>query len=1006
MAQQFATIEEVQDYIDFLEMKGKPVPQWVLDERDRIERENNISDDEFIFGTMAANNPFMTEEKEHVVRDMVDQLMKEDETAKQPCLLLGKVQCGKTDTFLSIMGLCFDRGIDIAVVMTKGTNTLTKQTIQRLNNDFRFFKDQQTYGQKVIISVWDILDLGHRGGLSDYQLNDPANKFIIVCKKEDTNLQYLNEIFENSELLRSKRVLVCDDEADFASRNYYQRKGEISLMKIAEHIEKFITLPAFCRYLQITATPYSLYLQPDGSVQLRDGEEASPWLPRYTGLVPIHAKYVGGKQYYELSQEGTIDEEGYFHPANMYGCLFQEVSEDCIDILSARNEFYLENNAHSDKLDSLNYAVVSYLFAAAVRSIQVKKKTNKKYYSSCLIHCEIAKRNHAWQEELITEIIDAVKNAFMNKANADLHILDLERDAYDSLKLSNELGNKYELIHEKFPTFGEVEAEVKRILEYNDYTINVVNSENPVSTMLNEKGQLRLEQALNFFIGGNILDRGITIDNMLCFFYGRDPKKFQMDTVLQHARMYGARDKEDMACTRFFTTEAIYDVLKTINGIDSMMYDYLKAHRDTVQTNDFVSMVIGYDKRVNASAASKYTPANTKVLKPKQRILPVGFQTGTAEEIASVNQQIEELLASCPGYQNISDEDPFFLMPYATAVEVLHLISSTYRYGAEYQNLGYEWDTNEMITPLEHCCYNTDGDIYCRVFRDRNMSRIRESKKNTGAKFENSPEGSSVYIQQNAEKALDRPVLTLIQQNGSSEKGWNDAPFFWPVLVMPQSLSAGIFTINSNKKFRAPKKQVRPKWVDNYPKEEMLIVSVKSEILMNILANVRKTKSFDIKRTTSSLFLERDILGNICLVEGTDPNKYYDLSSYNDGVFPFVIKDFKYIYFRSSMDFSGSQALVKIEEEKPYELFTSRFTQDDIVYDETGEGSDAFDESHCWWRIEYKLGNILEQTLTPEDEEYLNEYKAQIEEDFNNRIIDSEEIYIEQLNANNNSEEE
>ena len=171
---------------------------------------------------------------------------------------------------------------------------------------------------------------------------------------------------------------------------------------------------------------------------------------------------------------------------------------------------------------------------------------------------------------------------------------------------------------------------------------------------------------------------------------------------------------------------------------------------------------------------------------------------------------------------------------------------------------------------------------------------------------------------------------------------------------------------------------------------------------MNILANVRKTKSFDIKRTTCSLFLERDILGNICMAEGTDPNKYYDLSSYNDGIFPFIVKNYKYIYFRSSMDFSGSQALVKIDEEKPYELFTSRFTQDDIVYDETGEGSDAYDESHCWWRIEYKLGKIIEQTLVPVDEEYLKEYKAKIEEDFNNRIIDSEEIYIEQLNTLNN----
>jgi hypothetical protein len=69
------------------------------------------------------------------------------------------------------------------------------------------------------------------------------------------------------------------------------------------------------------------------------------------------------------------------------------------------------------------------------------------------------------------------------------------------------------------------------------------------------------------------------------------------------------------------------------------------------------------------------------------------------------------------------------------------------------------------------------------------------------------------------------------------------------------------------------------------------------------------------------------------------------------------------------------------------------------VYDEMGNGTDAYDESCCWWRIEYTLGNILEKTLTPQDEEYLEEYKAQLAEDFNNRIKDCEEIYIEQLSA-------
>ncbi|MBR5729017.1 MAG: hypothetical protein IKX61_02250 [Prevotella sp.] len=946
----------------------------MLAEKARLEAAQNVSEEEYIFGTMAAHNQFMTPEKEKVVREMTDQLMMEGENAPQPCLLLGKVQCGKTDTFLSIMGLCFDRGIDVAVVMTKGTNTLTKQTIERLNKDFRFFKDDGTYGQKVVIYIYDILDLYKRGGLSDYQLNDPANKFIIVCKKENTNLKDLIELFENSEILRRKKVLVCDDEADFASRAYYQRKGELSLLRIAEHIEKFVTLPAFCRYMQITATPYSLYLQPDGTVQLRDGQEASPWLPRYTGLVPIHDKYIGGKQYYVDSQEGEIDEDGVFHPANMYGCLYQPVDQICIDILSARNEFYLESRAHSENLDSLNFAVVSYLFAAAVRTIQTKKKSNKKYYSSCLIHCEINKHKHAWQEELITEIIEDIKQAFLHKANSDLHILDLESDAYESLKLSNELGNRQGLIHEKFPTFAEVEAEVKRILEYNDYTINVVNSEEPgkVATMLNDKGQLRLEQALNFFIGGSILDRGITIDNMLCFFYGRDPKKFQMDTVLQHARMYGARDKEDMACTRFFTTPDIYDVLKTMNVFDDYLYQYLKAHRDTVQTDEFTSMVIGYDKRISPSAQNKYTPANTKVLKPYQRTYPVGFQTIEPTENNKLTKKIEEVLQHAVEGKK-ANEDGFYLVHYNDVVEILSLIRESYTYATEYNNVGLEWDINDMVTPLEHLTYDTDGMVLVTVRGDRNLSRERENIFDKRGRFIDAPEaGGEINIDK--KNAIDRPVLVLLKQNGLKDLGWRGTAFFWPVLTTPQNMNAGIFTINGNKKFRKARKQIALETLGNYPKEEVLSLTIRKEYFFDIILDYKKEEWREIKPTTANMFLEKDLMGKLILVEGTDPDKYYDLTTVNDNIFPFEVRDYKYLHLRTSMDMSGSQAIIKLKEDDPYEMVCRPFEQQDVVYTEFNEGQDVTDQSAGIWSVGYHLDKVLEKKLTPEDTEMLQNY--------------------------------
>lgn len=969
----FESLEQCKAAIEGMKKAGLPVPQAIFDELAILEAEQNITEEEFIFTTMAAHNKFMTSEKEKVIREMTDQLMSDSENATQPCLLLGKVQCGKTDTFLSIMGLCFDRGIDIAIVMTKGTNTLTKQTIKRLNNDFEAFKDRGIVGQKVVISVWDILDLYKRGGLSNYQLNDPANKFIIVVKKENTNLKDLIELFENNELLRSKKVLVCDDEADFASRAYYQRKGKIDLLRIAEHIEAFIKLPAYCRYLQITATPYSLYLQPDGTVQLREGDEASPWLPRYTGLVPIHGRYIGGKQYYIESEDEN----------SMYSCLYQPVSKVCIDILSARNEWYLESSAHSENLKPFVYSIVCYLFAAAIRKIQHDRPGVEKYKSSCLIHCEIAQKNHTWQEEIITNIIERIKNAFIDKGNADLHILNLESEAYNSLKHSNELANAQVLIQEKFPTFAQVEAEVKRILEYNDYAINVVNSEEPgkVATMLNEKGQLRLEQTLNFFIGGSILDRGITIDNMLCFFYGRDPKKFQMDTVLQHARMYGARDKEDMACTRFYTTDEIYDVLKTMNEFDEYLYDYLKANRGSLQTDEFTSMVIGYDLRIKPSAQNKYTPANTKVLKPKQRILPVGFQTGEASEIASTIEKIDNLITACPDYANVSGDNPFFLMKYDTAEKIINLMDETFRYGEEFENMDYEWNSNEMLTALDYCTFGTDGLIYCLHRKDRNMNRERQESRVTKTRWIDAPDDGHSDTKPSRDIAVDRPVLILIRQNGSASQGWRNTPFYWPVLVMPQNLKSGIFTIDGNKKFKAPKKQIYLSTIGNYPKEEILSLSIMKGFLFDILVGNKTDESREMKSTTASFFLKLDDAGNFILIDSADPTINYNLSMTVYGDFPFVLRDYKYLHLRASQDMSGSQALIKLNWERPYDMLFVPGQQNDIVYGDDGEGRYKEDLTIGNWYIEYHLGEILETKLTRQDTEDLESYKAQIEEE-------------------------
>lgn len=55
---------------------------------------------------------------------VVKQLEDTSTTSDRPGMLLGKIQSGKTRAFVGVIACAFDRGFDIAVVLTKGTRTL------------------------------------------------------------------------------------------------------------------------------------------------------------------------------------------------------------------------------------------------------------------------------------------------------------------------------------------------------------------------------------------------------------------------------------------------------------------------------------------------------------------------------------------------------------------------------------------------------------------------------------------------------------------------------------------------------------------------------------------------------------------------------------------------------------------------------------------------------------------------------------------------------------------
>ena len=127
-----------------------------------------------------------TEDLQKCIEETVDWLLTKNTTDKHPGLLLGMIQSGKTRAFIGVIARAFDEGYDVAVVLTKGTKALARQTLKRFQGEFKHFIKNDD------VQVYDIMKLQPNRPLGDYILRQ---KLIFVVKKEDDNLHRLENFF-------------------------------------------------------------------------------------------------------------------------------------------------------------------------------------------------------------------------------------------------------------------------------------------------------------------------------------------------------------------------------------------------------------------------------------------------------------------------------------------------------------------------------------------------------------------------------------------------------------------------------------------------------------------------------------------------------------------------------------------------------------------------------------------------------------------------------------------
>lgn len=735
----------------------------ILKEMELVRYMNGINTDGYFYRRLAEKNNY-SEDLKKCIKHTVTKLIENDTSVSKPGMLLGKIQSGKTRTFIGVIALAFDNEYDIAIILTKGTKALAQQTFQRLQAEFARFK------QDDVIQIYDIMTFPDN--LINYELNQ---KMIIVVKKEINNLQRLQTaLFKTYPSLAQKRVLIIDDEADFASIGFSKTQNEIiQINAIAGQIDKIRKNLSKCDFLQVTATPYSLYLQPEDVKINGSNQTFKPIRPAFTELVPVPKEYIGGDYYFKESEEENT----------IAAYIYDPISEEELNVLKKpdRRRFKLEEALTSKKIESLRNAVVNFLVGGIIRRIQAEHSGVRPQKYSFIVHTEQAKLAHEWQETIVTELKNLLQEAVESHTDLLGHLIEV---AYEELKPSIQLLDCY------VPTFEEVKENVFTALREDWMMITKVNSEKDVNQLLDEQGQLKLRAPLNVFIGGQILDRGITIGNLIGFYYGRNPKTYQQDTVLQHSRMFGYRPKEDLAVTRFYTTQGIYNVMKKIHEFDTALR---VAFERGMQDNGVVFIQKDAKDHIIPCSPNKIILSSTTTLKPFKRLLPVGFQTGYKTKISKLINELDKEISVLQ-----TQHDPLepFLIDIDEAKRLIEKISLTYD-----QEEGEEWDKVAFLSSMEYLSKNTPdekllGKVWCIVRKDRNIQRIRSN-----GEYEDSPDtprGEKGELKVAKQIAKTIPALILLRQNGKEELGWRGCPFWWPVLVTPENTKTVIFASKSS----------------------------------------------------------------------------------------------------------------------------------------------------------------------------------------------------------------
>jgi hypothetical protein len=404
----------------------------------------NVGSDQYHSRIRALNAKGMvTSEIEATVEQAIENL----KAGTKSFVIFGEPQSGKTEMMIALNARLLDERFDVVINLLTDSVDLLNQNLSR------FRSAGMSPSPKQFLELPD-----------DPKKLD-GKQWVIFSKKNAKDLEKLCEV-----LRHMKRLVVVDDEADYASPN--GKVNQDDRTRINELI--YDLLGDEGHYVGVTATPARL--------DLNNTFDNDTW--KWVNFKP-HAAYVG---------------QDFFFPKD------------------GRAEYKL------------------FLFAA-------DEGNERTEIRNAVLHflCGVAEQHQRGVAENFSMLVHT--SGKIDEHNEDVKVL---RETIEVLTdpTSRNFSRYCKLLEEMAPRYNKdaPESIVEFVLRnINKHQIVVINSK---GNKQNVSDLLRPTSLFSFGVGGNIISRGVTFENLLSMYFTRSVKgKFAQDTYIQRARMFGSRNK-------------------------------------------------------------------------------------------------------------------------------------------------------------------------------------------------------------------------------------------------------------------------------------------------------------------------------------------------------------------------------------------------------------------------------------------------------------------------------